>query len=258
MHTLLLVSGFGFVASAQVFHMAVYNPLIRREDGSAAYQPELAMCKEGMNSCEEACGEGFVQCPVSGGGKDQAHCADRLRGESCCMGGHGQSCAAGFYCTVDTTGNNFCCPQGQDLSTCQHEQKVAGQLQYATSTPSSASPPPPTSTTPSTSIPPQDTTTAMTTKATTSSFNLPLVNNITTIASTIYLSPVSSSVGCSTPPFASLNATVAKSVLPSQAPFTAAPPSSSSTAGLTSRAVVNHAPVGASMLLVVAALFALL
>ncbi|RDA88702.1 hypothetical protein CP532_4117 [Ophiocordyceps camponoti-leonardi (nom. inval.)] len=264
--TLLFLSGFGLVVSSQVFNMAVYNHLsLVRRDGSIAYQPEVAVCKEGMNSCEEACGPGFEQCPVGpgGGGKDEAHCVNRLLNESCCTDGHGQSCAAGFYCTVDSTGNNICCPEGQDLSACAKEQKVAGQLQYATSTPSSSSapPPPPPTTTPVPMPAAPPTTTTMMAATTMMKNTTPLSSyqlvNTTTIASTIYLSPVSSSVvGCSTPPFGPVNSTVAKSTLASQAPFAAAPPSSPT--GLTSRAAVAHAPFGASMLLVAAALFALL
>ncbi|RCI09353.1 hypothetical protein L249_3745 [Ophiocordyceps polyrhachis-furcata BCC 54312] len=260
--TLVLLSALGLVASSQVFNMAVYSNRLSlaRRDGSSAYQPEVAVCKEGMNSCEEACGAGFEQCPGAKG--DEAHCVNRLRNESCCMGGHGQSCAAGFYCTVDNTGNNICCPEGQDLSACANEQKVAGQLQYATSTPPSSTPPtppPPPPTTTPVPTPAAPTTTMMMASTTMMKNTTPLSTyqlvNTTTIASTIYLSPISSSASCTTPPFGALNSTVAKSTLASQAPFAAAPPQSPT--GLTSRAVA-HAPVGASMLVVVAALFALL
>ncbi|PFH57190.1 hypothetical protein XA68_15401 [Ophiocordyceps unilateralis] len=246
-------------ASFQLYHMAVSpnGGLVRR--GNGAYQPEIATCQSG-NSCAEACGEGFELCPATGAAADEAHCVNRLQHETCCTGGTGHSCAAGFYCTINKAGQNICCPEGQDLAACAAEQKVAGELKLATSTSAPPPPPPPPTTTTSTttkSTKMMALTTSMTPVVTTtplSSFKA-LVNT-TTVASTIYVSPLSST-GCSTAPWPALNATVPHTALASQAPFATAQPSSNPTTALG----VSAAGAGAGvsyLLLVVTALVALL
>ncbi|PHH67921.1 hypothetical protein CDD80_410 [Ophiocordyceps camponoti-rufipedis] len=78
------------VASA-AFNMAVHpsNPLLYRRADTAAYQPEIATCREGA-SCAEACGDGFEQCPALGAAAGEAHCVNVRARESCCMGGTGR------------------------------------------------------------------------------------------------------------------------------------------------------------------------
>lgn len=216
------------VASA-AFNMAVYpsNPLFRR--GAGAYQPEMATCREG-NSCAEACGEGFEQCSAGVGG-GEAHCVNARARESCCTAGAGHSCADGFLCTVDEAFANFCCPDEQSLSECGQEQGVKGKLQYATgSTPPTTS----TATTPTTTPPPPPS------QPSTSAFTPTL--NTTTMASTIYVSPLTSI--CTTAPLPSApysppNATTANPLLPSsQAPLATVPAAPAPAVDVTSAAAV--------------------
>lgn len=61
--------------------------LMRR--GTNGYTPDLKQCKAG-NTCAEACGAGFDQCP--GGKPDTAHCFNPTAGESCCTDNSGSTC----------------------------------------------------------------------------------------------------------------------------------------------------------------------
>ena len=50
----------------------------RQEPG---YKPEQRICGDG-NTCAEACGSGFSQCPSTSG---LSHCYNKDAGETCCM-----------------------------------------------------------------------------------------------------------------------------------------------------------------------------
>jgi hypothetical protein len=77
--------------------------LMKRQAG---YQPTQTYCGPGAD-CASSCGAGYVQCPSSDG---DLHCYDPTIQQTCCPDGTGNSCAEGFFCTEDASGNTWCCP----------------------------------------------------------------------------------------------------------------------------------------------------
>lgn len=76
------------VEARQPYRLAVMalpgQSLMRRN--SNGYKPDQKQCKAG-NTCAEACGPTFAQCP--GGKPDVAHCFNAAAGESCCTDNSG-------------------------------------------------------------------------------------------------------------------------------------------------------------------------
>ncbi|KUI68619.1 hypothetical protein VM1G_03866 [Cytospora mali] len=104
------------------------------------YHPIQSICGAGP-SCAEACGEEYLQCPSS---DNQLHCYNVKANELCCGDDTGNSCEDGYYCSGDSTGQTWCCPEGMDLDTCASKYQVTGALHsnsaiLPTSTTSSAS-----------------------------------------------------------------------------------------------------------------------
>jgi hypothetical protein len=146
--------------------MPVLGMSLMRRDTSG-YQPEETQCHEG-NTCAEACGDGFTQCPST---DDAIHCFNPAAAQSCCSDGSGNSCDAGYYCTHDTSLETWCCPDSMDLAACAAAYSVTGGLETpepTTSTPTSTSTPPPTTSTTSTSTTTTSSSTTTKTKVTTS------------------------------------------------------------------------------------------
>lgn len=97
--------------------------VVRRGE-TPGYQPEQAACNAG-NTCSEACGAGYETCASS---DDQIHCFNPTVGEICCPNQSGDSCQAGYYCTSDTKGETWCCPDAMDLAACAASYNVDGGL----------------------------------------------------------------------------------------------------------------------------------
>ncbi|KAK4100301.1 hypothetical protein N658DRAFT_473545 [Parathielavia hyrcaniae] len=112
--------------------------VVRRQD-TPGYQPGQAMCGAGA-TCEEACGAGYTTCASA---DNQVHCFNPTVGEVCCPGQSGSSCEQGYYCTADTKGETWCCPDGMDVAACAAAYSITdglvSQTAPATSTSSSSS-----------------------------------------------------------------------------------------------------------------------
>lgn len=89
-----------------------------------AYSPYQSICGAAA-TCAQACGDAFDQCASS---DNQMHCYNVQSNESCCPDGSGNSCDAGYYCSVDSTSQTWCCPEGMDLDTCASKYQVTGGL----------------------------------------------------------------------------------------------------------------------------------
>ncbi|KAG6038868.1 hypothetical protein E4U19_007914 [Claviceps sp. Clav32 group G5] len=148
-------------AKRQPYRLAVMalpgQSLMRRDTNG--YKPDQKHCKAG-NTCAEACGPTFDQCPSSQ--PDVAHCFNPAAGQSCCTDNSGNSCEAGFYCTHDTKKQTWCCPHDLDLAACAAAFGVTG-LEAAT-----AKPVPSTTSTTSTTSSTHTSTTSTTSTSTTS------------------------------------------------------------------------------------------
>ncbi|KAH7370609.1 hypothetical protein BKA65DRAFT_488876 [Rhexocercosporidium sp. MPI-PUGE-AT-0058] len=105
----------------------------RRQD--AGYSPTQTYCGPGSD-CASSCGATYIQCASS---DDALHCYDPTIKESCCPDGTGNSCEAGYFCTSDTSGDTWCCPDGMDLVSCAAAYSLTDVLvsQVATAAPSS-------------------------------------------------------------------------------------------------------------------------
>lgn len=100
-------------------HQAFGRLSARQTNG---YTPEQTFCGAG-DTCEAACGAGYRTCKSN---DDLDHCYNPSAGESCCSSG--DSCEAGYYCSADTSGNTFCCPNGMDTVACAAAYSVTGVL----------------------------------------------------------------------------------------------------------------------------------
>ncbi|KAH6717858.1 hypothetical protein BKA61DRAFT_422408, partial [Leptodontidium sp. MPI-SDFR-AT-0119] len=105
----------------------------RRQD--AGYSPTQTYCGPGTD-CASSCGATYIQCASS---DDALHCYDPTIKESCCPDGTGNSCADGYFCTKDTSGDTWCCPNGMDLVSCAAAYSLTDVLvsEVATAAPSS-------------------------------------------------------------------------------------------------------------------------
>ncbi|KAK4125967.1 hypothetical protein N657DRAFT_670121 [Parathielavia appendiculata] len=127
--------------------------VVRRQD-TPGYQPGQAMCGAGA-TCEEACGAGYTTCAST---DNQVHCFNPTVGEVCCPDKSGNSCEKGYYCTADSKGETWCCPDGMDVAACAAAYSITDGLvsQTAPATSTSTS----TSTSSSTTSAPSTTTTS--------------------------------------------------------------------------------------------------
>jgi hypothetical protein len=98
---------------------------------ASGYQPSQTVCGTGA-TCAEACGANFVQCASNDG---QTHCFEPSLSQTCCPDMTGNSCDAGYYCTQDTTGQTWCCPDGQTLAQCAAAYSITGSLVSETAAP---------------------------------------------------------------------------------------------------------------------------
>lgn len=96
--------------------------LARRQD--AGYSPTQTYCGPGTD-CASSCGATYITCAST---DDALHCYDPSINESCCPDGTGSklmnlivpncntdlgtsdSCSDGYFCTSDTSGDTWCCP----------------------------------------------------------------------------------------------------------------------------------------------------
>ncbi|KAH8886173.1 hypothetical protein GQ53DRAFT_828179 [Thozetella sp. PMI_491] len=99
---------------------------MKRQSG---YQPTATACSEGA-TCADSCGPGYITCDDSNNPSPEfsLYCYDPNIGETCCSDLTGSSCASGFYCTKDTSGNDWCCPDGSTLAECQAQYSISGSL----------------------------------------------------------------------------------------------------------------------------------
>jgi hypothetical protein len=154
---------------------ALFGGILRRQD-QPGYQPEETMCGDG-NTCEEACGAGYQTCASV---DSQVHCFNPTVGELCCPDESGNSCEAGYYCTADTDGETWCCPEGMELSACAAAYSITGGLVSQTPPPATSTSTTSTSTSTSTSTPEEEPTT--TPSPTPSPSSSPVAQNTTSPA----------------------------------------------------------------------------
>ncbi|KAK1827329.1 hypothetical protein QBC39DRAFT_362098 [Podospora conica] len=86
--------------------------LMRRQSG---YHPEFNTCGTGT-TCTEACGSGFETCLAVG--SSALFCYNPRDGQTCCPGGSGRSCDAGYYCARDEKARVWCCQDDMSLDQC--------------------------------------------------------------------------------------------------------------------------------------------
>ncbi|KAK0122156.1 hypothetical protein ONS95_010417 [Cadophora gregata] len=101
------------------------NPMLglgRRQD--AGYSPTQTYCGPGTD-CASSCGATYITCAST---DDALHCYDPSINESCCPDGTGNSCSDGYFCTSDTSGNTWCCPNGMDLVSCAAAYSLTDSL----------------------------------------------------------------------------------------------------------------------------------
>ncbi|KAJ6784615.1 hypothetical protein PWT90_11008 [Aphanocladium album] len=131
--TIAAVATMAAVAAAepQPYRLATMPGLSLMRRASDGYVPETTKCGAG-NTCAEACGAEFAECPSKDG---VSHCFNPAAKQSCCQDGSGNSCDAGYYCTHDHKAQTWCCPEGMDLAACAAAYSVTGGLEKATPTP---------------------------------------------------------------------------------------------------------------------------
>ncbi|KAI0418493.1 hypothetical protein F5X98DRAFT_111133 [Xylaria grammica] len=104
--------------------MSTRNILGLQRRDIEGYSPTEQLCGVG-DTCAEACGKGFRQCAS----KDSlTHCYNKLKKETCCPNGSGDSCDDGYFCTADEHGETWCCPDGLSLKECARKYDVPGPL----------------------------------------------------------------------------------------------------------------------------------
>jgi hypothetical protein len=82
------------------------NPAFGLAKRQAGYAPTQTFCGPGAD-CAASCGAGYVQCDSTDG---DTHCYDPGVQQTCCPDGSGNSCDEGYFCTSDSTGGTWCCP----------------------------------------------------------------------------------------------------------------------------------------------------
>ncbi|KAI0899749.1 hypothetical protein F4806DRAFT_492744 [Annulohypoxylon nitens] len=119
--------------SARMSARSIFGLDRRGDDG---YSPEQQFCSAG-DTCAEACGKGFEQCPSKDG---VVHCFNKAGNQTCCPGQTGDSCDKGYFCSADHKGNTWCCPDSMTLKQCAAAYSLPGSL--IVPTPTSTSKPP--------------------------------------------------------------------------------------------------------------------
>lgn len=104
--------------------MSVKDMLLGKRQVDGGYQPDTTFCGVGT-TCAEACGAGYEQCASN---DEQTHCFNSGSSQTCCPNQSGDSCDAGYYCTADTVGVTWCCPNGTSLDDCAAAFSVTGGL----------------------------------------------------------------------------------------------------------------------------------
>ncbi|XP_014560869.1 hypothetical protein COCVIDRAFT_88141 [Bipolaris victoriae FI3] len=82
------------------------------------YYPTTGYCDMPGDTCQEACGAEYVECPTDG---SFTSCHSTTDGTHCCTDGTGNACGAGDYCTHDASGSTYCCPQNLNAEECAKE-----------------------------------------------------------------------------------------------------------------------------------------
>jgi hypothetical protein len=78
----------------------------------AGYAPSQTYCGPGTD-CASSCGTGYIQCAST---DSDLHCYNPEIKQTCCPDGNGNSCDDGYFCTSDTTGGTWCCPDVRFIS----------------------------------------------------------------------------------------------------------------------------------------------
>ncbi|EMD62626.1 hypothetical protein COCSADRAFT_173064 [Bipolaris sorokiniana ND90Pr] len=79
------------------------------------YYPTSGVCDKPGDTCAEACGAEYVECPSNG---SVTSCHSTTDGSHCCTDGTGNACGAGDYCTHDNRGQTYCCPENLNAEEC--------------------------------------------------------------------------------------------------------------------------------------------
>ncbi|KAI0177454.1 hypothetical protein BJ166DRAFT_506973 [Pestalotiopsis sp. NC0098] len=108
----------------QMAKMSVKDVLMGRQVGGG-YYPDSTACGTG-DTCAEACGAGYEQCYST---DDLIHCYDNANAQTCCPNSSGDSCNAGYYCSADSAGETYCCPEGTSTDDCAAAYGITGGLQ---------------------------------------------------------------------------------------------------------------------------------
>ncbi|KAI1095822.1 hypothetical protein F5B19DRAFT_269215 [Rostrohypoxylon terebratum] len=98
--------------------------------GDDGYTPEQQFCSSG-DTCAEACGKGFEQCPSKDG---FVHCFNKGGNQTCCPDQSGDACDQGYFCSADDKGNTWCCPDSMTLKQCAAAYSLPGSLIVPTPT----------------------------------------------------------------------------------------------------------------------------
>jgi hypothetical protein len=115
---------------------ATYNELFGLMKRQAGYAPSPQTCGPGA-TCAEACGPNHITCPSDAG----KHCFDPSVKQICCSDGSGLACDDGYFCTLDSTGGTWCCPNGLDLVACAAMYSVTGLSSLSAYTAAPTTPP---------------------------------------------------------------------------------------------------------------------
>jgi len=102
--------------------------LMERQEG---YAPQYGPTCDGPgDTCQTSCGADYVQCPST----DDSIWCYRPAVAECCTDGSGLACDKDYYCTKDSNGGTWCCPDSLDLTACAALYTVTGleSIPYAT------------------------------------------------------------------------------------------------------------------------------
>ncbi|EUC43801.1 hypothetical protein COCMIDRAFT_99903 [Bipolaris oryzae ATCC 44560] len=79
------------------------------------YYPTSDVCSGPGDTCAEACGAEYVECPSDG---SVTSCHSTTDGSHCCTDGTGNACGPGDYCTHDNQNQTYCCPENLNAEEC--------------------------------------------------------------------------------------------------------------------------------------------